>query len=69
MRKAADVTPWGEMWRDLALAAILDRRAPLCLRCAAVWARLGDDSELRALVGEAVALHEREIAEGCREEA
>ena len=50
------LTPWGETWEALANTAIADRSCPPFLVLAAVRARLGDDSELRRLVADAVAL-------------
>lgn len=56
---ALDVTPWGERWDALAEVVLNDPSAPPVLQLAAVRFRmLGDDSELRSLVAQAVALHE-----------
>lgn len=57
----ADTTPWGERWDVLAEVVLDDPSAPAVLQLAAIRFRLlGDDSELRSLVAEAISLHESE---------
>ena len=61
------VTPWGETFAGLADAILADRDAPPFLALAAFLAKHGDDSRLRSLVADAVALNAAEAANSQKE--